>query len=452
MGKKGFIILGLVILLLCGGVIGFFHVYPAIQFQYYYIKLLSADLTEREEAVRQFLTLGPECIRRLEKAALEKSDSCSPGAAVVLAKSPVFDFRDCAPSWTISFASAASGEWARDRIDKKYLSDLGAYLFKIRPSGLNRIYYDALFGCRYDPPVKKDINEDFGAMLGCMQAPDGRWLSEDGTPEGDLLVSGLALYSLLWEGNTKTAGPYKRNVWMGFDFLTKQMNVSNGKFSDDTISNAVCTLAFADFYAVTHDNQSGEITKIIAANLALRILPDGGFPAKAGGTDSDVLATCWSVLALKAANSGGINMLDKEISESARKYAENWFINNKDFKKAAALGISSVFCGAKRSEWYLKSATEAVVQHLPTLENGFDAEYVYLGNFFMFQMGGTDWKKWNDSYKKCLSEYLEWNSKTDGSKPLRGMDEKSRKYGRCFTIALSWLAVKTYYMYRRIYR
>jgi hypothetical protein len=466
MGKKGFLILGLLIVLLFGALIGFFYLFPALKFKYYYSKLQSADLKEREDAVKSFLELAPEYRRMLQKAALEDADSCPAGAALVFAKSPEFDYKKCEPPGVISFAYAASAKGQRDAFGQNYLNDLGTYLFKIRPSAPNRRYYEALYRFRFNTTGNYRQSDTPFAVLACQQSPDGAWFSEDSTRDGDLRTTALALLAYLGHGNTHAVGEFKRTVRQGLRFLSRRIDGKTGKFSDNTIVHASCAMALAECYAITRDNKVSQLATSSIEHLASKILPDGGFPAILGGNESDDLATCWAVLAIKAAITGGIGDPDNadmtweeksEINpyriltkEKVSGYLAGRLEKNEDYKKAAALGIAAVFCRVRKDEPFILRAADLVAARLPSWGNEFDAEYIYFGSYFLFQIGGDRWEAWKQPLNDTLRGHFDDEPVKDSGSWRPVMGDASRKYGRSFTAAINMLSLEIHDRYARV--
>jgi hypothetical protein len=85
-----------------------------------------------------------------------------------------------------------------------------------------------------------------------------------------------------------------------------------------------------------------------------------------------------------------------------------------------------------------------------------DFYYWYYGTLCMFQMGGENWKKWNEALKPTLVNNQCKGGPMDGSKddkdgswdPLGWIDGMG---GRVFTTAVGALSLEVYYRYLPMY-
>jgi hypothetical protein len=468
MNFKTFIALLVVIAVLFGGLIAFFNVYPELKFKYYFAKLQSADIGEREEAVSAFLELPERYRTRLLNESYGIGKTFSAGAAVVFAKSPKFDYTSIKPAETISFAYALSNDtWAREKVEKTYLSDLGQYLFKIRPGIRMGKYYTALYQCRKYSQINYESVPEVLDFFNNMQAPDGRWFSEGATRDGDLRTTAVVLLALFGNGHTHQVGELKKAVRRGLNFLKRQMDNESGIFSEDTITHAWCTMLFAEGYAITKDDKMQKVAVKSLNHLVTRILPDGGFPSKLGGNESDIMSTVWAAFALKSAHVAGLhdpifcpnyeNMSIAEKSERNRyKTALRIDIKNyftpliekvEDHHSTAPIVIAGIFSGMKCNEPPMSRAADLIMNYPPSWENENDAEYIYLGTYSLSKVRGKKWAAWKEPLMQTLNKHQEsWLGNT--WPPVMGA--ASKKYGRIFTSALNVLSLEIYYRYRRL--
>jgi hypothetical protein len=87
------------------------------------------------------------------------------------------------------------------------------------------------------------------------------------------------------------------------------------------------------------------------------------------------------------------------------------------------------------------------MKNLPLPENR-DMEYLYWGQFAIFQMGGRKWKTWQDASRKIVAGTNNTDAYLNGSMDA-GIDPLSRKHGRALTTAFNVLASEIYYVWGR---
>lgn len=238
------------------------------------------------------------------------------------------------------------------------------------------------------------------------------------------------------------------------NFLEKSQDV-NGCYSDDTVVQAACTMAISELFAIERNKRAKPLAERAAENLDKRILADGGLPARKGEIESDLIATCWSVLSLKAATMGCVgggdfrnNKYRKLLYTHLHKYIKNTLAEKKDKDSYARLAIAAIFCGINRDDKLLDRAWKALQENLPSWEKERDAEYLYFGTYACFQKGGKIWDLWNKNLKDTLVERQNNNEFHEGSwKPVFG--ENSILHGRAYTTAINTLSLEIYYRYAR---
>jgi hypothetical protein len=446
MSKKGFLFLALGILVVFGLLLAGFHVYPEFKYKYYRGRLEAEDAAGRDAAVKNFLALPPQYRKRLAWDAFKSVYPYSPAAAVVLFKSDDFDYKDLDRDEFLNLIEALKDEWVIKQVPDEFKDNLRKRFLHFRPRGMDvrycNLWYKVLClrtGC---PPYER-----VHVFLHIKQAPDGRWMSEDGTLDGDIITTSLAILAYLGNGETHNMGIFKKNVRAGFRFLEKHMKV-NGGFSDNTLAQAMSVWAVGEAYAMSLDGTFKKMAEASIRNLIARQLPDGGFPEVSDGDASDPRATFYSVRGLMAAKAGGLDV-PREIFKKTKEYLLSLISREKDPHLLAGAAITAIICGCRLNHPTMKPALDTIQQHLPSWDDERDVEYIYWGTFAKNQQGYEPWKEWYKAMKKTL---LDNQKKEDhifaGSwDPVMG--PASRKYGRAYTTAMCALALEIYYRYVR---
>ena len=76
--------------------------------------------------------------------------------------------------------------------------------------------------------------------------------------------------------------------------------------------------------------------------------------------------------------------------------------------------------------------------------------YWYYGTLAMFQIGGDEWKQWNETLKNVLVPNQSKAGPEDGSWDPRDVSDWAG--GRAYTTALGALCLEVYYRYLPLYR
>jgi hypothetical protein len=79
---------------------------------------------------------------------------------------------------------------------------------------------------------------------------------------------------------------------------------------------------------------------------------------------------------------------------------------------------------------------------------GWPMYYTYYTSLFMFQVGGEQWKQWNEAMKAMLLP----NQRKDGdfAGSWDTLSDWEKKCGRCYSTALGALSLEVYYRYLQL--
>jgi hypothetical protein len=323
------------------------------------------------------------------------------------------------------------------------------------------------------------------------QDTDGRWdidgFSKNcrrGTCDGaaqapyfDVGVSALALLAYLGNGQTHQKGEFKATVRKGFRFLKSEQG-TDGRFGPNEgeswfYNHAIALAAICEAYAITKDSKMKAMAQSALTYGLDAQNPGYGWKYEPKGGKNDTSVTGWMVMALKAAKTAGLEV-PKQSFEDARKWFDRVTASNgrcgyekpgdpgsrlrgqpKQFERqecntAVAL-TCRIFMGQNRGDWQIKKGAELLMQKLPTYDepNKLKVNYYYwyYGTNAMFQIGGADWKKWNEAMKKALVKTQRRGGCVDGS--WNSECEWAIVGGRAYCTAINALTLETYYRYKR---
>jgi hypothetical protein len=261
------------------------------------------------------------------------------------------------------------------------------------------------------------------------QSEDGSW-SVDNQRVHKVYSTGLAMLCFLGYGHTHRAGPFKKAVGSGLNYLLSAQDEDGklAKMGEGSLRDqAVGTWALAECFALTRadkvKNPAQRAAKVIADNQN----PDGGWGWKFGEKKSDAISTAFAVVSLKAAKTAGFS-----IPEQALKKAADYFGNLQDkngivgfqdkkdkgilpgtpeeFKNiplcTAASYVFRVFCGTNKKTEEMKKAAAVFLAQRPEYNSPelCDSQYIYFFTYSLFQIGGKSWSSFQDDVLLWLKE------------------------------------------------
>ncbi|TET33214.1 MAG: hypothetical protein E3J72_17400 [Planctomycetota bacterium] len=457
--------LGIVVIALFALVIGGFALYKPLKFQYWRGRLQSKDAKVREKAVEKIIQMAPYGQMQIARDFIKAPEECSASIAIVLVNSGWVGFDAFDRDQFMNYVKVLMSDEVKEYKTSDYHKKVQSHLFSVRPSGRNDDYYDLLyrFGKRIYVYSYPDGSHGHPTSAGrfdlCYQAPDGRWLSEDGSIGGDLMTTGMVLISFAWYWDAKNyMGQSRDQFEKGLDFLSGRMN-ENGSIFPNTVVQALCAGAICDFGILFEKEKIDGLGNRAITNLLSRQLENGGFPAREGETTADIRSTCYAAMAIRAARMLGLGGFPGqsgkilEYLDSAAVFVPELSkeepVRNQQLLHAAMAVTAGVYSGRKRTHPAVSKATELVGEYLPSWKERRDTEYIFWGTAAKFELGGSQWKKWNEAMKKTLLYHQRaGRHHHDGSwNPVMG--ELSEKYGRVFTTAMCATILDIYYRYAR---
>ncbi len=309
--------------------------------------------------------------------------------------------------------------------------------------------------------------------LAIHQSDSGAWDGDDfddrcGGCDGktdipaDAALTGLTLLCFLGADHTHAKdGPYRENIERAVKWLLARQDSDGDLRNGETMySHGIATIALSEAYAMTRDPELAEpVRKAAAFIAAARNTQVGGWryePGDAG--DTSVLG--WQVMALKSARLAGVEV-PEEAFESARQWLTRVTRRNRPGQYAyqpgrrpsPAMTAEGMFVqqllGKRRGDEHMQASADYVLDNLPDWEDGANTYYWYYATLALFQHGGDEWQRWNESIKKVLLANQEARGRAAGSWDPVG--EWAHHGGRIYQTTLCTLMLEVYYRYLPLY-
>jgi hypothetical protein len=301
---------------------------------------------------------------------------------------------------------------------------------------------------------------------------------KDGTADAAIQTTALALLVFLGDGSTHEVGPFKVVVRKAMRYLFGKIN-GDGYFEEMKGGLPLCdsifgTWAISEFYAITKYETAKSKAEAALAFVLSAQNTDGGWGWAANDGKSNSMATCFAVLALKAAKTGGLNV-PAGAFEKAGKYFSS-VTDDKgttgydaigggafeipgvgkfdDFNETTAAScIGRIFCSVKRSEPAMTASLKNVLMNsIPGSKKDPSAKpdfmYAYLGTYSVFQFGNENWEKWYPSVTSALFKAIRADGCMNGS--FDPDDRWCKSGGRLYATALNTLTLEIIARYHRV--
>lgn len=308
------------------------------------------------------------------------------------------------------------------------------------------------------------------------QEKDGHWDSGKqegaGTPETDQAATALALLALLGAGNTEKEGKWQENVKIAIKWLCVHQK-SNGSWDNRNYANGICTLALAEAIGMgcNNNNLSNYLNKGVYYLLKNQN-SSGCFDYTGPSVRDDMSISGWCILGLKTAMN--IKIKDREIKKALQKFKDYlltteglkddtptskglaWY--NLPLKPKETIGsgapgggcqaVAMVLCqflGWYKTSPWMQAAAEGQILKIPLKYDNIDVNRVYFAYMALFQIGGKQWKAWNDLVSKILIEAQRVDDSAMKGSWDKITDDHISKGGRVMYTALFCLCLESYY-------
>jgi hypothetical protein len=297
----------------------------------------------------------------------------------------------------------------------------------------------------------------------------GKVVGDDSVPgttrRNDTAGTAFGLLPFLAAGHThkasqNTADGYHRTVDAGLKWLlAKQLKLGDDKgyFGGDAYSHALATIAVCEAYGMTGDAKLKAPAQMAVDYLLWSQHSEGGWryaPRQAGDTS----VTGFVVRALAVARDAGLKVPPRTFEkvgkflasvETKPKSGLYGYVPGSPGRPpmTAAGALCRLLLGGDRGDAGLRGSVKAIKANPPTA-NG-SIYYEYYATRVMFEVGGEDWKKWNegeDGIRGVLLKRQDDSTKVKGNKgSWAGTDAEAG--GRLGATSLSLLTLQVYVRY-----
>jgi len=305
-------------------------------------------------------------------------------------------------------------------------------------------------------------------------------------------VTALAILAYLGAGHTSEDPQYGRTVSRGLKWLVAQQVRTRPQDADSQrrydgflggkanrfarmYCHGMATIALGEAYGMTRDPVLKEPLEKALRYIVRMQYPDGSWRysdwQNQRNATGDMSLFGWQVMALKSAQTAGIELPNKGI-EKALDRARQFLVSRRNEMRGRdgsrtgglasyrpgerprpAMTAESLFCwqllGAAPNDPAMVEAVESLRRNPPRLATQ-DIYYWYYGTLAMFQHGGIEGEEWTRAMQDTLVSSQRQQGDESGSwDPRRPWGDYG---GRIFSTAMSTLCLEVYYRYLPMYQ
>lgn len=313
---------------------------------------------------------------------------------------------------------------------------------------------------------------DFNKHARTEPLPRGKVVGDDSVPNtarrNDVAGTAFALLPFLAAGHVhqaprnQTKGTsYQVTVEQGLKWmLAKQVTQGNdrGRFDADTYTHALATMAVCEAYAMTGEVKLKGPAQI-AVDYLVRVQHDGGGWRYAPKQAGDTSVTGFVARALVVARAAGLNV-PRNTFAAIGKYLDAAEMNEKGTyayvpgssgtpAMTAAGALCRLLLGADQRGASLLGSVKKLEATPPSANRGI--YYEYYATRVMFEVGGQNWRDWNegkgkDGMRDVLLKRQDDGAKVKGNKGTwTGTDHETG--GRLGATSMSLLTLQVYVRY-----
>jgi hypothetical protein len=301
--------------------------------------------------------------------------------------------------------------------------------------------------------------------LASQQKEDGSWEFERPQPSWGPAATALGVLPFLGAGvnpPAKNDRKYSSVVERALGYLLKEQK-KTPDWGGYSYTIALCTLAMAEAYALTGDENYGKSAQKGVDLIVAAQTPDGGWSYHAPTTRGDTSNTGWTIQALYSAKKAGLKVPD-EVLTKAEKYLISVMLKDgvgygytsnegppRPTMTASGL-FSRALIGGEKKEQALKDAIPTVMKQRPEA-NAINYYHVYYATMMMHHRGGDDWTKY--WYPKVRDVLLGLQTVEKGDKEGSWDADKAPMgiaTGRLGCTSLAVLSLEANFKYLRVMR
>lgn len=276
-----------------------------------------------------------------------------------------------------------------------------------------------------DAPTEAVINGALRYLAGQQQS-NGSWTSAGRKGDHPVAMTGYVLLCFMGAGNLPEEGDYARQVNTGMQFLLDSLQ-PDGTFrgvdgSKYMYNHGIATLALAELYGQTRSpairTKLERAIKLIITSQSDKGSNGGGWRYRPKPGDADISVTVMQVVALRAAQNGGIAVPQSTIDE-AIAYVRRCQVGggggfsyqagkgDAGFARAAAAIYSLQVCG-QYDDPLVKAGSDYLFKNNSPKEKWWSYGSNYAAPA-QYMIGGDTWKRWYAEVKEPLLKTVKRN-------------------------------------------
>ncbi len=317
--------------------------------------------------------------------------------------------------------------------------------------------------------------------LAAHQLPEGFWSFDHRGPrnrntsenpgaldQAPATATAVALLPFLGAGQSPRRGEFRRTVGNGLIFLRKRLAPVGADAASlyepqagGLPSHAIGTCVLCEAVALTVDAQSQKAAQSAVNFLVEMQNTDGGWPAQPHlpnqpSEPSDLIATAWSLAALRTAQWVNLRVPDAKVKLAAgyldtlRAEDGSGFLRERrdarpELTASAAGALALLYLDGNRKPSELLPLVARAAQRGPGTAGQFYQDLCM--SQVMREIGGHPWSKYHRSLRDYLLETQATDGPEKGSWYVESAAWGNRQGGRLFCTALAALALESYYRY-----
>jgi len=337
--------------------------------------------------------------------------------------------------------------------------------------------------------------------LAAHQDDDGRWDADGfmkhddqalevcdgpGNAVHDVGCTALALLAFLGENNTTRSGPYRTVVRRGVNWLRKQQQESGligGRMSHDYVyDHAIAAYALCEACGLSDSRLLQKPAQRALDYLESHRNPYGVWGYQPQDLTNDISVTGWAIMAYKSGKYFGMQVSDAALKNcdvfldgvcdstgrhgyrkagegSSRKPGRHGveFPSEKTHALTAVGLFCRFFLGQDPREQSVMKASAKLLNTLPPVwdeqAGSIDHYYWYYATYALFQMGGSEWRRWQRAVEKVVPEH---QHQQESQKNLYGSWDPVGAWGedggRVYSTAILTLTMQANYRYTPLVR
>lgn len=300
--------------------------------------------------------------------------------------------------------------------------------------------------------------------LAAQQQPSGAWRSLHGESAA---MTSLALMAFMANGHVPGEGPHGKNMERGIRWVIDRQHAS-GIFSTNQThgpmyEHGICTLMLAEVAGMVDDPLASRVRTSLTAGVKLilqsQAVPKaqqhfGGWRYNPASNDSDLSATGWQLLALRAAKDVGCDVPVASI-DAAVDYVKRCAGRSGGFSYQPGDGVTPTrtgtgilcleVCGDHRAPQTM-AAAEYLRHRTPRYNEGWYFYGAYYSSIGMFKVGGNYWTETRDAVTTSLLQVQA------GDGAWTGIHSNEESFGAVYCTSLAMLALAVEYQFLPIYQ